>query len=294
MRSGGDEKMPLEADAQAVGENKLRLIDAGANGRIVVSDSLSYCDDRVIANDVIVGASFAGAGTIVFPLARGVKAVIAHDAGVGKDQSGINGLPFGDRFGLPVAAVAGMTASLSNGNSLYEGRISHANKLAAELGVRAGQSTQEAAKLLTRAPPGKPVDAFKEIDFTMREVEQTSRGKIFAGWTLIQLTGTFPHDVFALATHSARVAAEHAFRWNVRGWIANDAGMGKNESGIAGLWPCDEKDMPAASVSAMSACIGDGMSTYNDGLISAVNKSGARKGILIGMTAREALERMLG
>jgi uncharacterized protein YunC (DUF1805 family) len=280
-------------DPHAVGENKLRLIEASAKGRIVVSDSLSYCDDRVTANDVVVGASFAGAGTIVFPLARGVKAVIAHDAGVGKDQSGINGLPFGDRFGLPVAAVEGMTASLSNGNSLYEGRISHANKLASDLGVRAGQSAEEAAKILTKALPGVATDAFKDVDFSMREVKKAPHGSIYAGWTLIQLKGTFPRDVFALATHSARVAAEHAFRWNVKGWIANDAGMGKNESGIGGLWPCDEKEMPAASVSAMSARIGDGMSTYEDGLISAVNKSGTRRGITIGMTAREALERMM-
>jgi uncharacterized protein YunC (DUF1805 family) len=69
--------------------------------------------------------------------------------------------------------------------------------------------------------------------------------------------------------------------------------MGKNESGIGGLWPCDERGMPAASVSAASASIGDGISTYTDGLISAANKSAERLGISVGMPAREALERMI-
>jgi hypothetical protein len=110
---------------------------------------------------------------------------------------------------------------------------------------------------------------------------------------LFGLSGVFPRDVFALATHSARVAAEHAFRWRVKGWIANDAGMGKNQSGIAGLAICAEQGMPAAAVSASSARIGDNMSTYTDGIISAVNDIAARRGVAVGMAAKDALELML-
>lgn len=281
------------ADPKAVGFDTLRIVADGASGRILVSDSLSYCADRITVDDVVVGSSFAGAATIVIPLARGAKAVIAHDAGVGKDQAGISGLPFGDRHGLPVAAVAGNTASLSNGNSLYEGTISHANKLAAGLGVRAGQPVAEAARLMLKAPRGRPVDATGEIDFVLRRMKEGPQGCIYAVWTLIGLPDTYPNDVFALATHSARVAAEHAFRWNVKGWIANDAGMAKNNSGIAGLVLCAEKGMPAAAVSADSARIGDGMSTYEDGIISAANEVAARKGVSVGMTAKRALEIML-
>jgi hypothetical protein len=285
--------MDNRGDPDAVGVGQLRIVDAGPHGRIVVSDSLSYCDDRITDADVIVGASFAGAATVVYPLARGAKAVIAHDAGVGKDQAGISGLPFGDEHRLPVAAVTGQTASLSNGNSLYAGIISHANKLATDLGVRPGQPAEEAAKLLTKAPPGRCIDAFHEIDFTMNEMKRTPKGRIYAVWTLYQLPGKYPNDVFALGTHSARVAAEHAFLWNVKGWISNDAGIGKNNSGIGGLPLCAEKGMPAAAVSAMSARIGDGLSTYNNGIISAVNEIAARHGVTVGMTAREALERMI-
>jgi uncharacterized protein YunC (DUF1805 family) len=79
----------------------------------------------------------------------------------------------------------------------------------------------------------------------------------------------------------------------VKGWISNDAGISKNNSGIGGLPLCAEKGMHAAAVSAVSARIGDGLSTYNDGIISAVNEIAAHHGVTVGMTAREALERMI-
>ena len=91
----------------------------------------------------------------------------------------------------------------------------------------------------------------------------------------------------------ARVAAEHAFRWNVKGWVANDGGAQPNSPGLDGLKICGEQLMPAAAVAAMSARIGDGMSTWNTGVISAANAPASDKGIRIGMTAKEALRLMV-
>src|SRR5688572_29782093 len=158
-----------DSDPPAVGAGALRIIGAGSHGRIVIADSLSYCDERVTADDVVVGASFGGKASVVYPMKRGAKAVIVHDAGICKDRAGISGLPFGNAHGLPVAAVEGASAALSNGNSLYDGVISHANTLAARLGVVAGQSVAEAAALLARAPAGRAVDASHELDFTVHE-----------------------------------------------------------------------------------------------------------------------------
>ena len=224
-----------------------------------------------------------------------MKALIAHDAGVGKDRAAIGGLPYGDRYGVPVAAVDCRTATLSNGNSALAGTISHANEAAGRLGVRAGQSAREAAQLLLKAPPGKPVPLALDLDNKLYEMEVTPKGRILAIWALFYLPkdATYPNDVFSVATHSARVAAEHAFRWNVKGWISNDAGPGKNNSGISGLAMCGEKGMPAAAVAAMSARIGDGLSTYREGIISAVNEPARAKGIAIGMTAKDALRLMI-
>ena len=290
----GKASMGNEPDPEPVGEGKLHILYSGPEGCIIVSDSASYLDERVNVNDIIVASSFAGAFIIASALGIGVKAIIAHDAGVGKGQAGISGLPFGDRHDIPVAAVAATTATLSNGNSVLAGTISHANESASKLGVRPGQPAREAAYLMLKAPAGRAIQASVLTDSKLNEMEATPNGRIYAVWTLLYLPpARYPNDVFALATHSARVAAEHAFRWGVKGWIANDAGPSKNNSGISGLAICGEKGMPAAAVAAMSARIGDGLSTYHEGIISAVNAPAKGKGITIGMSAKEALRLML-
>jgi hypothetical protein len=51
--------------------------------------------------------------------------------------------------------------------------------------------------------------------------------------------------------------------------------------------------MPAAAVAAMSARIGDGLSTYREGIISAVNEPARAKGVAVGMAAKDALRLMI-
>ena len=281
-----------EAEMPAVGPGKLDITPAEPRGRVVVTDSFSYCDSRVGVDDVVVGCSYAGANTVSNILPRGMKAIIGHDAGIGKDRAGISGLALCDGLGIPMAAVDGRTAELSNGNSLYAGFISSTNDAAAQLGVVVGQPARQAADLLLAARPGRPVTREVDVDLDLHELVKAASGRILARVWLLDLPGTYPDDVFALGTHCARVAAEHAFRWNVKGWIANDAGMAKNDTGIEALGICGARGMPAASVSAFSARIGDAMSTYRDGVISAVNEPGRRLGIAVGTPARDALRLM--
>jgi hypothetical protein len=87
-------------------------VDAGAEGRIMVADSLSFYEHEPWINDVAVGASFAVAPTAAMAMRQGVKAWIAHEAGPGKDEAGVSGLPFADRYGTPAAAIATMEARL--------------------------------------------------------------------------------------------------------------------------------------------------------------------------------------
>ena len=74
----------------------------------------------------------------------------------------------------------------------------------------------------------------------------------------------------------------------------NDAGGGKDGAGFARLPVLDERGIAAATVWSASARIGDGRSTYEDGVLSRVNETGARLGIAEGMSAREAVARLLG
>jgi uncharacterized protein YunC (DUF1805 family) len=268
--------------------------DGGADGRVMVADSLSYFEHEPWLNDVAVGASFAGAPTAAMPLRPGVKAWIAHEGGPGKDNAGIGGLALSQRFNIPAAAIATMTGRLSGGMSLLTGMISHANDAAMQLGVRPGQTGDEAARLMLKAKPGKPCNLDGLIDETIHEVKTTAAGRIYAVWSFSRVTGQHPDDVFCVASHGGKVMAQYALRANPRGLIANDAGGGLDDSGMDGLVAVEDLcHIPAATVSTQSARIGDALSTYHDGVISATNESARRIGVRIGMPATEAADLML-
>ena len=101
------------------------------------------------------------------------------------------------------------------------------------------------------------------------------------------------NDVIITGSHCGINCGEHLAHHNIKGTIGNDAGMGKEKAGIAGLKFLEEHGIPAAAVDCMSAHIGNGTSTYEQGRISAVNKAAEKLGITIGMSAREAADRML-
>lgn len=264
--------------------------DGGADGRVMVADSLSYFEHEPWLNDVAVGASFAGAPTAAMAMRPGVKAWIAHEGGPGKDDAGVSGLPLAQRFGIPAAAIATKTAGLSRGMTLITGTVSRANEAAMALGVRPGQSGGEAAKLMLKAPKGKPCNLHGIIDESIHEVEITPAGKIYAVWSFSRVKGEHPHDVFCVASHGGKVMAQYALQVKPRGLIANDAGGGLGGSGTEGL---QLLNMPGATVSTDSARIGDALSTYRDGVISALNESARLAGVKVGMSAKEAARLML-
>lgn len=265
-------------------------------GRVLVADSMSYFDSRVQSTDVLVCGSFAGAEIAdQLGLCWGPRALVAHACGVGKDDAGISGLGFCQRLGVPMAAAETMSARISDGRSVYESsQIGHANAAAEALGVRVGQSTREAARLMLDAPAGRPL----ESDFTDNRIYalyEAEKGGVFAVWNLLLLVeeGQRSNDVFCIACHSGKVMAEWSSVVGPKGVIGNDGGLGKDRSGVAGLDMLEQDGIAAAAVAAMSARIGDCLSTYHDGIISAANGIARARGVCDGMSAREAARLML-
>ena len=266
-------------------------LDSAGGGRVLVADSLSYFEHEAHLDDVAVGASFAGAATAAMAMRGGVKAWIAHEGGPGKDDAGVSGLALAQRFGVPAAAIATMTAGLSRGMTLISGTVSRANEAALALGVRPGQTGGEAARLMLQAPRGRPCNLHGIIDESIHEVEIAANGRIFAVWSFARVKGAHPRDVFCVASHAGKVMADYARQVRPRGLIANDAGRGLDDSGIDGLEAMGAT--PAAAVSAASARIGDALSTYRDGVISAANAAALAIGVRPGITAKEAARLML-
>src|SRR5215216_2919387 len=168
-----------------------------------------------------------------------------------------------------------------------------ANAQARALGVFAGQVAYEAAARLTMAPAGKPIPTPLGLEEAPVIVEETPNGRIWATPGSTAIKEKIPHDVFCSGANSSRVFSDGALRMAAKGAIANDAGIAKNDTAVEGVQLLQERGIPAASVGTMSARLGEGLSTWNDGVISVVNQIAARRGVKVGMSAKEAARLML-
>lgn len=75
--------------------------------------------------------------------------------------------------------------------------------------------------------------------------------------------------------------------------ILNDAGVGKDEAGIAGLDYLDQAGVAAAAVGHDTARIGDGRHAAAQGIVRHVNTAAAGAGVKAGMTVRDAVRILL-
>lgn len=273
---------------------ELRTVHAEGSARIVVTDSLTFCDERVGSGDVVVAGSFAGAPAFALVLGRGIRGLIAHAAGVGREAAGVSGLPLAHRLGLPAAAVETMSARLGDGTSVYEdGIVDHVNDAARAFGVHPGQRAAEAARRLLTAPPGRPPRGAPPVDRGQRVVFADAAGRIVLLASTSFATTSNRRDVLCAGSHGGRVNALPLLAIRPRGVIVSDGGMARDRSGVSGLSVLDEAGIAAAAVDVMSALIGNPESLWHTGIISAVNDLAHQAGVRIGQPATEAAHLML-
>jgi hypothetical protein len=92
------------------------------------------------------------------------------------------------------------------------------------------------------------------------------------------------------ASHGGSYAGYYAAKQGIGAVILNDAGIGREQAGIAGLMLLEHLGVPAAAVGNMSARIGDGADGERGGILSFVNERARRLGLEPGMPCRRALE----
>jgi hypothetical protein len=76
--------------------------------------------------------------------------------------------------------------------------------------------------------------------------------------------------------------------------VFNDAGIGKDEAGIAALAMLQARGVPACAVAHTSARIGDALDTWEHGIISRVNEAARSAGLAPGQRLRAVLGRRVG
>jgi hypothetical protein len=94
--------------------------------------------------------------------------------------------------------------------------------------------------------------------------------------------------VLVAGSHGGLVAAWYAARSGARAVILNDAGVGKDEAGVAGLAWLEAIGMAAAAVAGGSGRIGDGADMLARGRISRANEPARSLGVTLGMKCSEA------
>ena len=100
--------------------------------------------------------------------------------------------------------------------------------------------------------------------------------------------GAADPPVVVCGSHGGLAAAVFAVQKRVKGALFNDAGVGKDKAGIAGLELLEKHGILAAGVDAFSARIGLGAETMA-GVISHVNHPAREVGVKAGMKAMEAV-----
>lgn len=260
--------------------------------QILTSDSATkFAADPVGA--VVVTASHGGEYPAYLVAKLRVRAAVFNDASTCKDRSGIAGLAYLEKLNIPAATVAYTSARIGHGNdTLNKGVISFANAPAQKLGCVTGMPCAEAAQCLRHAELGDP---------TLPEASEARQVIITEPIPVVLIDSASlvaPEDINSIVitgSHGGLLGGNKptALKYDAVAAFYNDAGIGLEDAGISRLPALEERGIAGITVAAASARIGIAKSTYEEGIISALNPTAEKYGGKIGMPAREIVDLIL-
>ena len=121
------------------------------------------------------------------------------------------------------------------------------------------------------------------------QVEKGPSGRVIVMDSITKLT---PEDVGAMvvsASHGGASSGEFALEVPLDMVFFNDAGVGKDGAGIVALDMLEAKGVAAGAVAHTSARIGDSRDMWENGVISHLNPSARKRGLVPGSPLRGAL-----
>ncbi len=262
---------------------------ASAPSRVLCADTITKLPPDC-AGAVLVAGSHGGRYPGYLAARAGVRAVILNDAGSGLDEAGIGSLPYLEALGIAAATVFHSSCLIGDSRDmLAHGRISRANAAARAAGVIAGLGCAAAAELLQGAPHRLlTAPAIGEVRGEFPTAAGRRRILLLDSASLVR-----PDDagqVIVTGSHGGLIGGDPVMALQVDGWVAvfNDAGR-SDGPGISRLPALDSRGIAAVTVAAASARIGEAVSTFHDGVISAVNESAARRGAQVGQPVQHWL-----
>ncbi len=264
------------------------------NAAFVTADTATKIPPEA-AGAVLVCGSHGGLYPGALVAKAKVRAAILCDAGIGLDEAGVASLPWLESLGVAAAAISHLSCRIGDtGDMLARGAVSRANAVAAALGVRPGMGTAEAAERLAAAPLANA--APPPVGETRLTLERPGGRRILVVDSAAMVGQEDSGAIVVTGSHGGLVGGAPAMALRTDGYAAvfNDAGIGIEQAGIARLPALDERGIAAFTVAAASARIGEARSSYETGVISAVNRRASALGAAPGDRARDVLEAWAG
>ncbi len=244
--------------------------------------------------NVVVCGSHGGRYPAYLAAQAGLRAVIFCDAGVGRDAAGIESLSLLGQGGMAAATVSHMTARIGEpADMLARGIISHVNEPARAVGVEPGMPCRLAAERLEAAEVRTVHIPPSEESRTVINLPGGARRLVLID-SAAMVEPNDADQIIVTGSHGGLVGANPAYALRVDGFAAvfNDAGIGIDEAGIARLPALQQRGIAAFTVAAASARIGEAKSTYEDGVISAVNERARELGAMPGKRGQGGAARL--
>jgi uncharacterized protein YunC (DUF1805 family) len=241
-------------------------------------------------SDVVVAASYCGVLPARFMARHHPRGIVGVDCAIGPEGASIAGLWYLEALNIPTAVAAVDTVLLGNGVDVYNnGVVSRLNRPASDCGIEIGMTVAAAAATLLDVKPGTP----EASEVTNRQVvyeSLTGRHVVCTDSIAFALEEDRRRNVLVTAGHTGRSAVPYLSSAEPYGFICSDGGMGRDRSGVAGLAMVEPLGLAGATVDARRARMGSGLSSYEDGIISAVNTLARDAGVEVGMTAKVAAQ----
>ncbi|MFC5745629.1 hypothetical protein [Actinomadura rugatobispora] len=266
--------------------------------RVLTMDSIAFAS-LALAGEVIVTGSHGGASAGQYARRAGVAAVVCNDAGVGKDGAGIAGLRAVGADGIAGIAVGHDSARIGDGRDAWlNGVVTFVNDPARAAGVRHGLPLREQARglieHLTASPAERRAGAGEGGDELRRiVVVDRPRGGVVLLDSMSQAGDGDRGHVVVAASNGGKESGRIAVLVGCACAVFNDAGVGKDEAGIAGLALMDRAGLPGVAASHLSAAISDGPDLWESGVISHVNEAARAAGFEAGTRVADAVRRFV-
>jgi hypothetical protein len=127
-----------------------------------------------------------------------------------------------------------------------------------------------------------------------KEIVRGQRGRVVLVDSITKVSPEDEGSVVVCASHGGSSSGEFALEVPLKVVIFNDAGVGRDNAGIAALDMLQSRGVAAATVAHTSGRIGDALDMWENGVLSHVNEAARALGLQAGAEVRPALTALVG